>query len=340
MKILVTGGTGFIGSHTVVELQAAVYQPVIVDNLYNSNRAVLTGLKNIIGQDIPFYEIDCTDEAAVRELFEKEKFDGVIHFAAYKAVGESVENPLKYYQNNLDSLLVLLQVMRDFGVSNFVFSSSCTVYGQPETLPVTEDTPRQPATSPYGNTKVMCEDIIRDYVHSEPSLKAISLRYFNPVGAHPSAEIGELPSGVPSNLVPYLTQAAAGLRDKLVVFGNDYDTPDGTCIRDFIHVVDLAKAHVKAIELLEKQTAANYYDVFNVGTGHGNTVLDLINTFEEANGVKLNYALGPRRPGDVEKIWAQSDKANKVLGWEAEKSLTDSLRDAWRWQLALRRRSE
>ncbi|MPR32906.1 UDP-glucose 4-epimerase GalE [Salmonirosea aquatica] len=332
MKILVTGGTGFIGSHTVVELQEAGYQPVILDNLYNSNKEVLTGLKAITGRDTPFYEIDSTDEAAVRKLFETEKFDGVIHFAAYKAVGESVAEPLKYYENNLGSLIVLLKVMKDFGVSNFVFSSSCTVYGQPDVLPVTEDTPRQPATSPYGNTKAISEDIIRDHVYAKPGLKALSLRYFNPVGAHPSAEIGELPSGVPSNLVPYLTQAAAGLREKLVVFGDDYDTPDGTCIRDFIHVVDLAKAHVKALELLNRQPETNFYDVFNVGTGQGNTVLELIETFERANGVKLNYTIGPRRPGDVEKIWAQSDKANSKLAWKTEKTLEDSLRDAWRWQ--------
>jgi UDP-glucose 4-epimerase len=335
MKILVTGGTGFIGSHTVVELQAAGYEPIILDNLYNSNKEVLRGLKTITGQSIPFYEIDSTDEAAVRELFKAEKFDGVIHFAAYKAVGESVAEPLKYYENNLGSLLVLLKVMKEFGVSNFVFSSSCTVYGQPQVLPVTESTPRQPATSPYGNTKAICEDIIRDHVFSKPGTKALALRYFNPVGAHPSAEIGELPSGVPSNLVPYLTQAAAGLRDKLVVFGDDYDTPDGTCIRDFIHVVDLAKAHVKAIELLSRQPEANFYDVFNVGTGQGNTVLELIETFEKTNGIKLNYSIGPRRPGDVEKIWAQSDKANSVLNWKTEKTLEDSLRDAWRWQVKL-----
>lgn len=332
MKILVTGGTGFIGSHTVVELQAAGYEPVILDNLYNSNKEVLAGLKAITGLDIPFYEIDSTDEAAVRELFKKENFDGVIHFAAYKAVGESVAEPLKYYENNLGSLIVLLKVMKDFGVGSFVFSSSCTVYGQPDVLPVTESTPRQPATSPYGNTKAISEDIIRDHVYSKPGLKALALRYFNPVGAHPSAEIGELPSGVPSNLVPYLTQAAAGLRDELVVFGDDYDTPDGTCIRDFIHVVDLAKAHVKAIELLSRQTEANFYDVFNVGTGQGNTVLELIETFEKTNGIKLNYRIGPRRPGDVEKIWAQSDKANSELNWKTEKTLEDSLRDAWRWQ--------
>ena len=335
MKILVTGGTGFIGSHTVVELQAAGYEPVILDNLYNSNTDVLTGLKNITGLDFPFYELDCTNEAAVRDLFEKEKFDGVIHFAAYKAVGESVAEPLKYYENNLGSLLVLLKVMKEFGVPNFVFSSSCTVYGQPEVLPVTEGTPRQPATSPYGNTKAICEDIIRDHVFSNPGLKALALRYFNPVGAHSSAEIGELPSGVPSNLVPYLTQAAAGLRDELVVFGDDYDTPDGTCIRDFIHVVDLAKAHVKALELLNRQAESDFYDVINVGTGQGNTVLELIETFEKTNGVKLNYRIGPRRPGDVEKIWAQSDKANSLLRWETEKTLEDSLRDAWRWQVKL-----
>lgn len=335
MKILVTGGTGFIGSHTVVELQAAGYEPVILDNLYNSNKEVLTGLKNITGLNFPFYNIDSTHEVAVRELFEAEKFDGVIHFAAYKAVGESVDEPLKYYENNLGSLLVLLKIMKEFGVSNFVFSSSCTVYGQPEVLPVTEDTPRQPATSPYGNTKAISEDIIRDHVFSKPGLKALALRYFNPVGAHPSAEIGELPSGVPSNLVPYLTQAAAGLRDKLVVFGDDYDTPDGTCIRDFIHVVDLAKAHVKAIELLSRQTEADFYDVINVGTGQGNTVLELIETFEKTNGIKLNYSIGPRRPGDVEKIWAQSDKANSLLRWQTEKTLEDSLRDAWRWQVKL-----
>jgi UDP-glucose 4-epimerase len=332
MKILVTGGTGFIGSHTVVELQSAGFEPIIVDNLYNSDRKVLDGLKAITGKDIPFYEIDSNDEQAVRALFQKEKFDGVIHFAAYKAVGESVEQPLKYYENNLGSLLVLLKVMKEFNVHHFVFSSSCTVYGQPDSPPVTEDTPRKPATSPYGNTKAICEDIIRDYVFSKPKLKAISLRYFNPVGAHPSAEIGELPSGIPSNLVPFLTQTAAGLRGTLMIFGDDYDTPDGTCIRDFIHVVDLAKAHVKAIELLNEKEDDNFYDVFNVGTGRGNTVLELIKTFEEVTGVKLNYKLAPRRPGDIEKIWAQSDKVNNVMKWTAEKTLADSLIDAWRWQ--------
>lgn len=336
MKILVTGGAGFIGSHTVVELHNAGFEPVIIDNLYNSNLNVLEGIKKITGKEFPFYEIDCNDADKVRALFEKEKFDGVIHFAAYKAVGESVEKPLNYYENNLISLLVLLRAAQEFHVDKLVFSSSCTVYGQPEQLPVTESTPRLPANSPYGNTKAIAEDIIRDHVHSRPGLKAISLRYFNPIGAHETSLIGELPNGVPSNLVPFITQTAAGLRKSLTVFGNDYDTPDGTCIRDFIHVVDLAKAHVKALDLLESQTDTNYYDVFNVGTGEGYTVLQLINTFEEVNGVKLNYTIGPRREGDVEKIYAQSDKVNNVMKWRAEKTMADALRDAWNWQLKLK----
>jgi UDP-glucose 4-epimerase len=335
MKILVTGGVGFIGSHTVVELHNAGFEPVIVDNLYNSNRDVLNGIKKITGKDFPFYEADCNDIARMREIFEKEQFDGVIHFAAYKAVGESVEKPLNYYENNLLSLLILLKVMKEFNVNKFVFSSSCTVYGQPESIPVTEFTPRQPATSPYGNTKAIAEDIIRDYVFAKPGLRAISLRYFNPIGAHETSLIGELPNGVPSNLVPFITQTAAGLRQSLTVFGSDYDTPDGTCIRDFIHVVDLAKAHLKALILLEEQTADDYYDVFNVGTGKGYTVLDLINTFEEVNGLKLNYTIGPRRAGDVEKIYAQSDKVNSVMKWTPEKTMSDALRDAWNWQKKL-----
>jgi UDP-glucose 4-epimerase len=335
MKILVTGGVGFIGSHTVVELHNAGFEPVIVDNLYNSNRDVLNGIKKITGKDFPFYEADCNDIARMREIFEKEQFDGVIHFAAYKAVGESVEKPLNYYENNLLSLLILLKVMNEFNVNKFVFSSSCTVYGQPESIPVTEFTPRQPATSPYGNTKAIAEDIIRDYVFAKPGLRAISLRYFNPIGAHETSLIGELPNGVPSNLVPFITQTAAGLRQSLTVFGSDYDTPDGTCIRDFIHVVDLAKAHLKALILLEEQTADDYYDVFNVGTGKGYTVLDLINTFEEVNGLKLNYTIGPRRAGDVEKIYAQSDKVNSVMKWTPEKTMSDALRDAWNWQKKL-----
>ncbi|MGN7888966.1 UDP-glucose 4-epimerase GalE [Dyadobacter sp. 22481] len=335
MKILVTGGAGFIGSHTVVELHNAGFEPVIIDNLYNSNLNVLEGIKKITGKTFPFYEIDCNDADKVRALFEKEKFDGIIHFAAYKAVGESVEKPLNYYENNLISLLVLLRAAKEFNVDKFVFSSSCTVYGQPEKLPVTESTPRLPANSPYGNTKAIAEDIIRDHVHSAPGIKAISLRYFNPIGAHETSLIGELPNGVPSNLVPFITQTAAGLRKSLTVFGNDYNTPDGTCIRDFIHVVDLAKAHVKALDLLESQTDTNYYDVFNVGTGEGYTVLQLINTFEEVNGVKLNYTIGPRREGDVEQIYAQSDKVNNIMKWRAEKTMAEALRDAWNWQLKL-----
>ena len=335
MKILVTGGVGFIGSHTVVELDEAGFEPVIIDNLYNSNLDVLKGIKSITGKDFPFYNIDCNDIEKVRSLFEKEKFDGVIHFAAYKAVGESVEKPLNYYENNLISLLVLLRVMKEYDVKNFVFSSSCTVYGQPEQLPVTEFTPRQPANSPYGNTKAIAEDIIRDHVHSRPGLKALALRYFNPIGAHESSLIGELPNGVPSNLVPFITQTAAGLRESLTVFGSDYDTPDGTCVRDFIHVVYLAKAHVKALTLLQETEKDNHYDVFNVGTGEGYTVLNLINTFEEVNGVKLNYTIGPRREGDVEKIYAQSDKVNNVMKWKAEKTMAEALRDAWNWQLKI-----
>ena len=335
MKILVTGGVGFIGSHTVVELDKAGHEPVIIDNLYNSSLDVLKGIKSITGKDFPFYQIDCNDAEKVRELFEREKFDGVIHFAAYKAVGESVAKPLNYYENNLISLLILLRAMKEFNVDKFVFSSSCTVYGQPESLPVTELTPRQPATSPYGNTKAIAEDIIRDHVHSGPGLKAICLRYFNPIGAHESSLIGELPNGVPSNLVPFITQTAAGLRKSLTVFGSDYDTPDGTCIRDYIHVVDLAKAHVKAFELLDETAVEDFYDVFNVGTGEGCTVLQLINTFEEVNNVKLNYTIGPRRDGDVEKIYAQSDKVNSVMKWKAEKTMADALRDAWNWQLKI-----
>ncbi|KAA0991493.1 UDP-glucose 4-epimerase GalE [Dyadobacter aurulentus] len=334
MKILVTGGAGFIGSHTVVELDKAGFEPVIIDNLYNSNRDVLEGIKQISGKDFPFYEIDCNDSEKIRELFAKERFDGVIHFAAYKAVGESVEKPLNYYENNLISLMVLLRAMAEFNVPNFVFSSSCTVYGQPDAIPVTESTPRKPANSPYGNTKAIGEDIIRDFIYAKPGVKAISLRYFNPIGAHESSLIGELPNGVPSNLVPFITQTAAGLRKSLTVFGSDYDTSDGTCIRDFIHVVDLAKAHVKALELLNSESP-DYYDVFNVGTGEGYTVLELINTFEQVNGLKLNYTIGPRREGDIEKIYAQSDKVNNVMKWRAEKTMAEALRDAWNWQLKI-----
>jgi UDP-glucose 4-epimerase len=334
MKILVTGGLGFIGSHTVVSLHEAGFSPVIVDNLYNSNSDVLNGIEGIIGAKIPFHQLDCNDKEAMKALFAQEQFGGVIHFAAYKAVGESVHDPLKYYENNLVSLLILLRLCREFSVSNIVFSSSCTVYGEPDVLPVTEATPRKPATSPYGNTKAIGEDILRDFIASKPDLKAISLRYFNPIGAHHTALIGELPSGVPSNLVPFITQTAAGIRPELQVFGDDYNTPDGTCIRDFIHVVDLANAHVKALNKLINE-ATNYYNVYNVGTGKGYSVMELILAFERVTGVPFPYRIVPRRAGDVEQIYAQVDKANTELGWTAAHSMEEGLQDAWRWQQRL-----
>lgn len=331
-KILVTGGAGFIGSHTVVSLVEAGFEPVIIDNFYNSERTVLDGLKTILNQDITCYPVNCNDAAAMADIFQKEKPVGIIHFAAYKAVGESVAEPLKYYRNNLDSLLLLLEMMPRYGVQNLVFSSSCTVYGQPEQLPVTEETPRLPAQSPYGNTKAIGEDIIRDAVRAKLPIKALALRYFNPIGAHPSAEIGELPLGVPANLVPFITQTAAGIRSSLTVYGDDYDTPDGTCIRDYIDVMDLADAHVEALRKLIDESAASLYDVINIGTGRGETVLNVIKTFEQVTGVNVNYQIGPRRSGDVEKVYADVSKANQALGWAARRSLAESLRDAWNWQ--------
>jgi len=307
-------------------------KPIIIDNFVNSNRSVLDGLRQILGQDVTCYAGDCNDPGLLTEIFEKEQIQGVIHFAAYKAVGESVAEPMKYYRNNLDSTMLLLETMQRYGVKNLVFSSSCTVYGQPEQLPVTEETPRLPAQSPYGNTKAICEDILRDVSHAGAPLRIMALRYFNPIGAHESGLIGELPIGVPGNLVPYITQTAAGLRQQLTVFGGDYNTPDGTCIRDFIHVVDLAKAHVQALQYLEKEAQEPYYDIFNLGTGRGNKVLEVIQTFEEVNDIKVNYTIGPRRAGDIEQIYAVVDKAANVLGWRTEKTLAESLRDAWRWQ--------
>lgn len=336
-KIVVTGGAGFIGSHTVVELQNAGYTPILIDNFNNSERSALQGIKNILGTDPIFYEGDCNDPALFRTVFKEHQVEGVIHFAAYKAVGESVKLPLKYYYNNLHSLVNLLESMLEAGVNNLVFSSSCTVYGQPDVLPVTEDAPVQAAESPYGNTKQISEEIIKDTFAAQPQLKAISLRYFNPIGAHPSAEIGELPIGAPSNLVPFITQTAVGIREKLTVFGNDYNTPDGSCVRDYIHVVDLAKAHVKAFELLNKKQSG-YYDHFNLGTGTGSTVLEVVETFEKVTGQKLNYFIGPRRAGDVEKVYAAVDKSKKELGWQTELSLATALEDAWRWQLRLKSR--
>ncbi|MBC7572246.1 MAG: UDP-glucose 4-epimerase GalE [Spirosoma sp.] len=331
-RILVTGGAGFIGSHTVVSLIEAGFEPIIVDDFSNSQRTALDGLRTILGREITCHTVNCTDAAAMHEIFANERLSGVIHFAAFKAVGESVAKPLKYYRNNLDSLVLLLELMPQYGVKNLVFSSSCTVYGQPKQLPVTEATPRQPAESPYGNTKAISEDIIRDAVRSELPVRALALRYFNPIGAHPSAQIGELPLGVPANLVPFITQTAAGIRPSLMVYGGDYDTPDGTCIRDYIHVMDLAEAHVQALRKLAESRETSSYDVINIGTGRGETVLSLIKTFEQETGVPLNYTIGPRRPGDIEKVYADVTKATQTLGWTARRSLAESLQDAWRWQ--------
>jgi UDP-glucose 4-epimerase len=332
-KILVTGGAGYIGSHTVAELVSSGFMPVIVDDFSNSDARVLDGLREILGYDVPLYKLDCSDSGLLREVFIKEKPAGVIHFAAFKAVGESVADPMRYYSNNLGSLMSLIEVMHEFGCNTLVFSSSCTVYGQPESNPVTESTPRLPANSPYGRTKQMCEDIIMDYCVSNPSFRATLLRYFNPIGAHPSGLIGELPYGVPNNLVPFLTQAAAGIREKLVVFGNDYATPDGSCIRDYIHVMDLAAAHVSALKYITK--IAPGCSVFNLGQGKGNSVLELIRTFTEVTGVMVPYEMGARRPGDVEQIWADASKSSALLNWSAKRTLADALRDAWRWQNAL-----
>ncbi len=336
MKILVTGGAGYIGSHTVVELYNAGYQPVIVDNFSNSEKSVLDGLKAITRHSVTLYEGDCSDEGFLENIFQKEHdITGIIHFAAYKAVGESVQKPLEYYQNNVGSLMTLLKVMQVFHISHFVFSSSCTVYGQPDKLPVTEQFPKKPAESPYGNTKQICEEILEDLVKSQIPLKVIALRYFNPIGAHPSAHIGELPLGVPNNLVPFITQTALGIRKKLTVFANDYNTPDGYCIRDYIHVVDLAKAHVQSLTYLDSIKKGNYFDVFNIGTGRGHSVMEVIKTFEQIRKEPLNYTVGPRRSGDVEQVYANVDKAEELLNWRAELSLEEALIDAWRWQKAL-----
>ena len=338
--ILVTGGTGFIGSHTTVELQNAGYKVVIVDNLSNSNADVIDGIEKITGIRPAFEQVDCCDYVAMEGVFAKyPDIEGIIHFAASKAVGESVEKPLLYYRNNFVSLINLLELMPKHGVKGIIFSSSCTVYGQPdpEHLPVTEDAPIKPAESPYGNTKQVNEEIIRDYINSGADIKAILLRYFNPIGSHPTAIIGELPNGGPMNLIPYVTQTAIGIRDQLKVFGNDYDTPDGTCIRDYIYVVDLAKAHVKAM-MRVLETDSDRLEVFNVGTGKGVSTKEIVDAFEKATGVHLNWAYAPRRAGDIEKVWANPEKANKVLGWKAETSLEDTLKSAWNWQVKLRER--
>lgn len=337
-SIIVTGGAGYIGSHTVVELFEAGYTPILIDNFINSEKKAIEGIESITDSKIKVYEGDCNDASFMQEIFDIEKnISGCIHFAAFKAVGESVAHPMKYYHNNINSLLVLIQQMVAHNIPNLVFSSSCTVYGQPKLLPVTEESPKQPAESPYGNTKQICEEIIEDTTRSGIDLKCVSLRYFNPIGAHESAKIGELPIGTPNNLVPFITQTAADLRNELTVFGDDYDTPDGSCIRDYIHVKDLSKAHVKALEYLESQKTASFYDIFNLGTGQGNSVLDVINTFEKVSGMKLNYRIGPRREGDIEKVWADTSKANNELNWTADSSLEKSLRDSWNWQKSLER---
>ena len=338
-KILVTGGTGYIGSHTVVELQAAGYEVVIIDNLSNSNREVLDGIEKISGIRPVFVEADCTDMAALTKLFDENPgINGIINFAASKAVGESVQKPLLYYRNNLVTLINLLELMPKYGTKGIVFSSSCTVYGEPDVNPVDETAPIKKATSPSGNTKQISEEIITDYITSGAPIKSILLRYFNPVGAHPSAEIGELPNGVPQNLIPFLTQTAIGIRKELSVFGNDYNTPDGSCIRDFINVVDLAKAHVKALERMLEDKSEEKLEVFNLGTGVGLSVLELINAFETATGVKVPHKIVGRREGDIEKVWANPDRANNVLGWKATTSIEDTMRSAWNWQLRLRER--
>lgn len=337
-RILVTGGTGYIGSHTVVELQNKGYEVIIIDNLSNSVASVVDQIEEITGTCPAFEKVDCCDKEALQSVFEKyEGINAIIHFAASKAVGESVVKPLLYYHNNIVSLINLLELMPQYGVDSFVFSSSCTVYGQPDELPVSEKAPIKRAESPYGNTKQIDEEIIMDTVASGTNnIKSIILRYFNPIGAHPSAKIGELPNGVPQNLVPFITQTAIGIREQLSVFGNDYDTPDGYCIRDFINVVDLAKAHVVAIERMAEKRQKQDVEVFNIGTGRGLSVLELIQIFEQVTGVKVNYKVVDRRAGDIEKVWANPEYANKELGWKAQETIEDTLLSAWNWQLQLK----
>ena len=332
-KILITGGTGYIGSHTTVELIEEGFEAIIIDNLYNSEAEVVDRIHKITGVKPVLEVLDLCDREKLDTFIGKHKdISAVIHFAALKAVGESVNKPLEYYRNNLLSLVNLLEVMKRYRIPSLVFSSSCTVYGQPEKLPVTEQAPLQPATSPYGNTKQVGESIIRDTTVSDKNIKAISLRYFNPIGAHPSALIGELPRGVPENLVPFLTQTGYGIRDELKVFGDDYNTPDGSCIRDYLHVVDLAKAHVVAIKrLIEGQNKADY-EVFNLGTGKGVSVLEAIKSFERVSGIKLKYKIVGRRAGDIEKIWADPSYANKELGWKTLSSLDEAMKTAWDWE--------
>ncbi len=331
--VIVTGGTGYIGSHTCVELLNNGYEVVILDNLSNSEEGILQSIAQITGKTPQFFQVDIDDADQLARVFDKigHKATSVIHFAAMKAVGESVHEPLLYYKNNLGSLMNILSEMERFQISDLVFSSSCTVYGQPDVCPVTETTPRKEAESPYGNTKSMCEDIIRDTARAK-QLKAISLRYFNPIGAHESALIGELPVGIPNNLVPYVTQTAAGVRKELTIFGDDYDTEDGTCVRDYIHVVDLAKAHLQALRKLETVMEKSSYDIFNIGTGKGSSVLDVVKAFEKANGISIKYKIGPRRSGDITAVFANTTKANTELNWKSELGLEEALRSSWNWE--------
>lgn len=336
-QILVTGGTGFIGSHTVVELINEGFETIIIDNLSNSSEEVLSGIEKITGVKPIFENFDLTNNEKVVSFFKRyPNIDSIIHFAASKAVGESVEKPLLYYRNNLVGLINILSAMKEFNVPNLVFSSSCTVYGEPDELPVTEKSAIKTAGSPYGNTKQISEEIIRDTLNVSPELKAICLRYFNPIGAHPSALIGELPLGIPANLVPFITQTAAGLREKLSIFGSDYDTPDGTCIRDYIHVVDLAKAHVHAIKRMIDAKNKSNCEFFNIGTGNGLSVLELVNTFQKVNNVKVNYQIVDRRPGDIVAVYADTTLANNELGWKAESTIEETLASAWKWEKKIR----
>ena len=337
-KILVTGGLGFIGSHTVVELQNEGFEVVIVDNCSNSTEEVLDGIVSITGKRPHFERFDLRDKPKVQEFFAQyDDVAGVIHFAASKAVGESVENPLLYYENNLGVLVYILQELTKKGSANLIFSSSCTVYGQADQMPITEDAPVKPAESPYGNTKQIGEEIIKDTCVVHPQLSAIALRYFNPIGAHPSVEIGELPTGVPQNLVPFITQTGVGLRAQLSVFGDDYPTPDGTCIRDYIHVVDVAKAHVAALQRLVDAKNESNFEVFNLGTGTGSSVLEVIQSFERVSGEQLSYRISPRRAGDVIQAYADTQKANNILGWKAQSTLDDAVKSAWDWEKKIRR---
>ena len=332
-QVLVSGGAGYIGSHVTVELIAAGYDVVVADNMSNCDLTCFEGVKKITGrEDLPFVKMDFCDKAAVDKLFTDYKIDAVIHFAAFKAVGESVAEPIKYYYNNLVSFMNVLEAARTHGGCNVLFSSSATVYGEAEVLPVTEESPRLPATSPYGNTKQMCEDILRDSVKAYDGIHGIALRYFNPIGAHPSALIGELPRGVPNNLVPFITQTAIGKRECLSIFGNDYDTEDGTCLRDYIDITDLAKAHVAAVSRMVNGKMEKDYEIFNVGTGRPVSVYELVSKFEKVNGLKLNYKFAPRRPGDVVAIWADTKVANEKLGWKAERTVEETLASAWAWE--------